>query len=144
MICAAEAKSDIAASVGIDTIAPLKPTWDQAQRIYACDYIYRGGATLSLSVKEAKTAGAAAEYFALLGHRLGKQRTLHGLGEAAFVTPRWRGIVARRGDKVLLVDASKLPARFGRITRSDIATMVAEVTMSCWGGGECFGLFGKT
>lgn len=141
MICEAEAKKDIAQSgVGFDTIEPLRPAWDKASRIYSCGYVYAGGAKMTLSVKETSSAAAATAYFDSLAERLGKARSLFGTGEGAYTTIGGDTVV-RKDSKVLLVDVSKLPPRFGKPadTRDSIATNVAVVIMGCWGASGAIG-----
>jgi hypothetical protein len=141
MICESEARKDIAQSaVGFDTAEPLRPTWEPKRRIYSCDYKYAGGAKLVLSVKETSSVSEAIAYFDVLAKRLGRTRTLVGTGEGAYST-RDGDIVVRKDDKVLLVDVSKLPQRFGTLTntRNDVATTVAVVIMGCWGSSGVIG-----
>jgi len=79
MICESEAKKDIAQSgVGFDTIEPLRPRWDAASRRYSCDYVYAGGAKVTLSVKQASSPAETTAYFDSLAVRLGKTRSLFG------------------------------------------------------------------
>jgi hypothetical protein len=141
MICESEAKKDIAQSgVGFDTIALPRPRWDEASRIYSCDYIYAGGAKVTLSVKQASSLAETTAYFDSLAERLGKTRSLFGTGEGAYAT-RDGDIVVRKGDKVLLVDVSKLPPRFGKPanTRNDVATAFAVIILGCWGSNGVVG-----
>ena len=141
MICEVEAKKDIAHSgVGFDTIEPLRPAWDKASRIYSCDYVYAAGAKMTLSVKETSSAAATTVYFDSLAERLGKARSLFGTGEGAYTTIGG-DIVVRKDSKVLLVDVSKLPRRFGKPAdaRDSIATNVAVIIMGCWGASGAIG-----
>jgi hypothetical protein len=141
MICESEAKKDIAQSgVGFDTIEPLRPRWAEASRIYSCDYIYGGGANVTLSVKQASSLAETTAYFDSLAERLGKTRSVFGTGEGAYAT-RDDDIVVRKGDKVLLVDVSKLPPRFGKPanTRNDVATAFAVIILGCWGSNGVVG-----
>ena len=141
MICEVEAKKDIAHSgVGFDTIEPLRPAWDKASRIYSCDYVYAAGAKMTLSVKQTSSAAAATAYFDSLAERLGKTRSLFGTGEGAYTTIGG-DIVVRKDSKVLLVDVSNLPARFGKPAdaRDSIATNVAVIIMGCWGASGAIG-----
>ena len=47
MICEAEAVNDIyEQATGVKTIAPFHPTW--IDHIYSCDYVYPGGAKMTL------------------------------------------------------------------------------------------------
>lgn len=134
MICADEAKKDIfASSVGIDTVQPLKPKW--ADHIYSCNYIYSHGAKIALSVKEMSSATETTAYFDNLGKKLDRGADLPELGEGAFQTRNGSAVV-RKDYRVLLVDVSHLPTRFGKpvAARSDIAAGVAGVIMGCWTG----------
>jgi hypothetical protein len=74
-------------------------------------------------------------YFDALGKKLGRGADLPELGEGAFQTRNGSAVV-RKDYRVLLVDVSSLPARFGNplAARSDIAAGVAGVIMVCWIG----------
>lgn len=134
MICEKEAQDAIYQSAtGIKTIAPLKPTW--INHVYACDYVYPGGAKMTLSVKELADADQTTAYFDSLAQKLGKTSDVPGVGQGAFHV-RDGSIVARKDFKVLLIDVSKLPAMFGvpADQRADVATNVAVTIMGCWTG----------
>ena len=133
MVCAAEGKHEIAASVGIDTSRPLVGTWND--HVYACDYDYGGGRVMTLSVKELSTASETTAYFNMLGTKLGRMGALHGLGEGAYQT-RNGSTVVRKDYRVLLVDDARLPAQFGKplSPRRDVALSVAATIMGCWTG----------
>ena len=141
MICESEAKKDIAQSgIGFDTIEPLRPRWDEARRIYSCDYVYAHGAKVTLSMKQASRLAETTAYFESLAERLGKTRSLFGTGDGAYAT-RDGDVVVRKGDKVLLVDVSKLPPYFGKPanTRNDVATAFAVIILGCWGSNGVIG-----
>jgi hypothetical protein len=141
MICETEAKQEIAQSgVGLDTVEPLRPEWDKASHIYSCDYLYAGGAKMTLSVEETPSVAETTAYFDSLATRLGRTRSLFGTGDGAYTTADGDTVV-RAGDKVLLVDVSKLPPRFGEPAdaRDSIATNVAVIIMGCWGGKGLIG-----
>jgi len=134
MICADEAKKDIATtSIGFDTLQPLKPKW--ANHVYSCGYLYRGGVKMALSVKEMSSAAETTAYFEALGKQLGRGADLPELGEGAYQTRNGSAVV-RKDYRVLLVDVSRLPARFGKplAARTDIAAGVAAIIMGCWVG----------
>jgi hypothetical protein len=134
MICADEAKNDIATrSVGFDTVQPLEPKW--ANHLYSCEYVYNARATMALAVKEMSSASETTSYFDALAKKLGRGADLPELGEGAFQTRNGSAVV-RKDYRVLLVDVSGLPARFGKplAARSDIAAGVAGVIMGCWIG----------
>jgi hypothetical protein len=133
MVCG-EAKKEIAESaVGVDTVRPLAPKW--ADHVYSCDYVYKGGAKMTLSVKEMSSVSETTSYFDALGARLGRGARLEGLGEGAYQTTKG-SVVVRKDYRVLLVDTSHLPAQFGRppAARIDVAISVAATIMSCWVG----------
>jgi hypothetical protein len=133
MICG-EAKEDIAQqAIGLDTVKPLAPTW--SDHVYSCRYLYKGGAAMTLSVKEMSSVDETSAYFDAMGDRLGRGGKLAGIGEAAYET-RDGSVVTRKDYRVLLVDVSKLPAQFGlpARTRGDVALAVATTIMECWTG----------
>jgi hypothetical protein len=133
MVCG-EAKEEIADSaVGVDTVRPLAPKW--ADHVYSCVYVYKGGARMTLSVKEMSSVSETNAYFDALGARLGRGAKLEGLGEGAYQTTKG-SVVVRKDYRVLLVDTSRLPAQFGKppASRIDVAISVAATIMSCWVG----------
>jgi hypothetical protein len=133
MICG-EAKEDIAQqAIGVDTVKPLAPKW--ADHVYSCDYVYKGGAKMTLSVKEMSSVSETTAYFDAMGARLGRGAKLEGLGEGAYQTTNG-SVVVRKDYRVLLVDVSHLPAQFGQPPQApiDIAISVANTIMNCWTG----------
>ena len=132
MICEQEAANEVAAVIGIKTTKPVVPTWSHG--LYSCEYDYSNG-SIGLSVKELPNQSATNAYFASLQRMLGEQRPWANLGQAAFVTPNG-SIVVRKDDKVLFVDISHLPARFGAppSARGNAALNVAITIMGCWTG----------
>jgi hypothetical protein len=133
MICAAEAKTDIAQSaIGFDTIQPLAPKW--VDHVYSCDYVYKGGAKMTLSVKELSNADETTAYFNSLAQKLGRTRDIP-LAQGGFRTTNGSAVV-RKDYKVLLVDVSGLPQEFGipASPRGDDAVNVAFTVMNCWTG----------
>ncbi len=132
MICETEVAGDLyAQATGVKTIAPLKPSW--TDHVYACNYVYPHGAVMRLSVED-DGADAATKYFDMLASKLHKTQSLT-MGDAAFQVADG-SVVMRKDDKVLLVDVSKLPARFGLppADRGDFAVNVTEVILQCWTG----------
>jgi hypothetical protein len=129
MVCAHEAQADLAAVLGVHTTQPVVPTW--TDHIYSCRYTYHN-AVMVLSVKELSSKNETDGYFTSLKHRLGQAQDL---GESAFTTKN-RSVVVRKDYKVLLVDISGLPGRFGDppFSRGRIAIKVAATIMNCWTG----------
>ena len=77
MICEKEAADEIYQSAtGVKTIAPFKPTWND--HVYSCDYVYPGGAKMTLSVKEVSSPDETTAYFNSLATKLHKTRTIVG------------------------------------------------------------------
>ena len=111
MICAKEAQSDIAASVGLEPSNVTKPSWNAAEHIYSCDYDYGIGGRIALSVKELSSTAETTSYFDTLGGRLGRGRGLD-IAQGSFPTNNG-SFVVRKDYKVLLIDVSDLPAQFG-------------------------------
>jgi hypothetical protein len=134
MICAAEAQKDIYDSAtGVKTVSVSKPTW--VDHVYSCDYVYPGGASLRLSVKEVSSDAETTAYFDSLATKLHKTDERAGLGQGAFQV-RDGSLVVRKDFKILLVDVTKLPAQFGvpSDTRANVAINVAVTIMGCWTG----------
>jgi hypothetical protein len=132
MICEQEAANEVAAVIGIKTTKPVVPTWSHG--LYSCRYVYTSG-EIALSVKELPNQTATDAYFASLQRFLGERQPWANLGQAAFVTPNG-SMVVRKDNKVLFVDISRLPARFGSppSQRSNAALNVAITIMGCWTG----------
>ncbi len=132
MVCATEARRDLAESLGVTPTQVTTPTW--VDHTYSCSYVYPNG-TLTLSVKELDSAKQTTAYFdqqrATLGHKSGNI----GIGQGAFSTTNG-SLVARKDWKVLTVDVSKIPPRFGTppITPTEVGLATAETIMGCWSG----------
>jgi hypothetical protein len=133
MICTTEAKNDIYQSAtGVKTVAPFKPKW--VDHVYSCDYVYPGGAKMTLSVKEVSNEAETTAYFDSLATKLGKTAAPVGIPNAFQV--KGGSVVVRKDFKVLLVDVTKLPASFGvpSASKADVAINVAATIMGCWTG----------
>jgi len=133
MICAAETQTELAEVLGIHTNQPVVPDW--TDHLYSCRYTYHD-AVIVLSVKELSSKTETDGYFTSLAHRLGQTQRPQPIARGAFFTTRNRSVVVRKDYKVLLVDISGLPARFGAppYSRGDIAIKVAATIMDCWTG----------
>jgi len=133
MICETEAQTDIYESAtGVKTVAPFEPTW--VDHVYSCDYVYPGGVMMRLAVKEVSSEAETTAYFDSLATKLHKTNATVGI-PGAFQT-RDGSVVVRKDFKVLLVDVTKLPERFGvpAAPRGDVAINVAAAIMGCWVG----------
>jgi hypothetical protein len=133
MICEPEAVKDIYESAtGVKTIEAFKPTW--VDHVYSCDYVYPNGAQMTLSVKEFADDAETTAYFNSLADKLHKTDASVGLPNSFQVQDG--SVVVRKDYKVLLVDVTKLPAKFGvpPATRGDVAINVAATVMGCWTG----------
>jgi hypothetical protein len=130
-VCQFEAVQDIDSALG-QRASVTDRTW--VDHRYSCQYRYPTG-TMTLSVKELSSWGQTLDYFHSLARRLGQRRALRGLGQGGFQTPDG-SVVVRKDWKVLLVDISALPARFGRPVTSSgyVAVTVAGVILGCWAG----------
>ena len=132
MVCASEAQSEIAASLGAQSTSVTTPTW--VNHLYSCTYVYPN-ASFTLSVKELDSAAQTTTYFNQLGALLGRRPDRLALAQGAFVTTNG-SVVARKDWKVMLVDVSHLPPEFGNAPQvpRDVAISVAAVILSCWSG----------
>ena len=111
MVCANEARGDIASSIGLDAVRVSKPTWREAEHLLSCTYEYAAGARMTLSVKELSSPDETTSYFDALGHSLGRVQSFE-IAQGAFRTSNG-SLVVRKDYKVLLIDVSRLPAQFG-------------------------------
>jgi hypothetical protein len=133
MICQKEAQEDIASSLGIKTTSVTKPTWNRAQHIYSCTYVYPNG-KIVLSVKEMSSADETTAYFDSIQKQFGKTQALIGLGQGAWVLKN-NDVVVRKDYKVLLVNVTGIPKQFRPlINSSDAAINIAVAIMGCWSG----------
>ncbi len=130
-VCQETARRDIASALG-ETATVSVPTW--VDHLYTCHYDYPTG-SMVLSIKELSSWRQTMAYFNGLAARMGKTRSLQGLGQGAFQTTDG-SIVVRKDWKVLLVDISGLPARFGVPATASgyVAVTVGDVILGCWEG----------
>lgn len=131
MVCEKEAQHDLTSALG-ETATVSTPTW--ADHLYVCRYAYPSG-SMTLSIKELSSWSQTLAYFNGLAARMGKKRSLQGLGQGAFQTTDG-SIVVRKDWKVLLVDISGLPPQFGvpATSSGDVAVTVGDVILGCWSG----------
>jgi hypothetical protein len=132
MVCASEAQRAINAALGEAAVVDT-PTW--TGHLYSCRYAYPTG-SFALSVKELSSWSQTFAYFRGLGRALGDTSAIPGeLGQGGFQT-RDGSVVVRKDWKVLLVDISGLPARFGvpPTASLDVAATIADVILGCWSG----------
>ena len=134
MVCDGEVSGDLAETLGVTATRVTKPTWKD--HVYSCTFVYPKG-SIALSVKELVSEKTTTDFFNAQKQRLGSKDDLFGLGTGAFVAKN-DDVVVRKDYKVLLVDVSKVPAANAAfvpaMSRSDVATNVASVIMSCWVG----------
>lgn len=131
MVCSAKTHAELAAVLGV-TGSVSAPTW--SDHVYACRYSYPDG-FFTLSVKELSSWPQTYAYFAALGQKLGNTGAATGLGQGAFNTTDG-SVVVRKDWKVLTVDISGLPPRFGvpPTSAADVAYTIADEILGCWAG----------
>ncbi len=131
MVCQVKAAREIQEALGEAAVVTDR-TW--ADHRYSCDYRYPRG-TIVLSVKELSSWSQTFGYFDALGSKLSRARTLYALGQGAFQA-RDGSVVVRKDWKILLVDVTGLPSRFGSPPTSSggVALTVADVILGCWSG----------
>ena len=90
---------------------------------------------MPLSVHEAPSIAAARAYYDDLGRKLGRHSAGTTLGQGTFRTNNG-SVVVIKDNKVLLVDVSHIPAKFGSppLSRDDTALSVAVTVLGCWTG----------
>ena len=109
MVCKPEAVKDITTVLGVTPTSVTTPTWKD--HVYSCDYVYAGGARMTLHVKELETPTDTTAYFNDQGRRSARSRTCKDSARAPHKPST--GIVVRKDYKVLTIDMSSLPAEFG-------------------------------
>jgi hypothetical protein len=132
MVCAHEAQEDISGVLGVTPTKVTTPTW--VDHLYSCTYQYPNG-SMTLSVKELSDPTGTTDYYNGLAATLGQRPDNIPLGQGAFITTNG-SVVVRKDWKVLLVDASKLPPKFGslKLSPSDVSGAVAQTILGCWDG----------
>jgi hypothetical protein len=133
MVCSKEAQTDITAGIGEAPTNVTTPTWNA--HVYSCTYEYRDG-KIPVSVKELPSEAETTAYVDGLAKKLGRRPGLVNIGpEGAFQTTDG-SVILSKDHKVLDVDGSHLPARFGRppAPRADVTLSVAQAIMDCWTG----------
>lgn len=131
MVCQPKAQREIDAALGaVSRVAT--PQW--ADHVYSCRYLFATG-SFSMSVKELSSWSQTLSYFRGLGARQAGSHPVYDLGQGAFQTAEG-AVVVRKDWKVLLVDISSLPPRFGNPSApsDNVALTVADVILGCWHG----------
>jgi len=100
MVCEAEVRANIAASLGVKETRVTKPSWAVKDHRYSCTYVYPSG-KIVLFVKEFVDEQTTTAYYESVLKRFGTIQQLNGLGQGAW-TLKNSGIVARKDYKVLL------------------------------------------
>jgi hypothetical protein len=131
MPCLAKTQRELAAALG-EKARVLHPTWFQHR--YSCTYRYAKG-SYTVSIQELSSWGQTFAYYDSFKHRFGDAGPLSNLGQGAYQTENG-DVVVRKDWKVLLVDVSHLPARFGKPPTAApyVAVTVADVILGCWAG----------
>ena len=131
MVCATEGQAAINAAFNLTGLVVTTPTW--VDHLYSCTYQYPSG-SFDLSVKELPSIAATVDYFTSMKAKFTGAQTL-ALGQDGFISSDGTSVV-RKDNKVLVVDVSKLPARFGTPPQSHtVASQIVAVTLlGCWTG----------
>ncbi len=134
MVCEKEAQTDIASAIGVEAVGVTKPTWDSTSHVLSCTYEYAHAAKFVLTVKELSSPQETSSFYNSEMLSLGRTKTFE-IADGAFRTTDG-SLVVRKDYKVLVVDVSGLPARFGPSAndRATVAVNVATQIMSCWTG----------
>jgi len=133
MVCANQARAEIAATLGVTATHVTQPTWIENQHLYSCSYVYAHG-TIVLSVKELSSAQQTTGYVDGIVKRYGTNQDLFDLGQGAWLLKN-SDVVVRKDYKVLLVDVQGIASNFLPLMKpSDVATDVAATVMGCWSG----------
>jgi hypothetical protein len=131
MPCQAKTQRELAQALG-ERATVRHPTW--AEHRYTCTYRYAEG-SYTLSIQELSSWSQTFAYYDRFKRTDGELRPLGNLGQGAYQTKNG-DVVVRKDWKVLLVDISHLPARFGKPPTAAryVAVTVADVILGCWAG----------
>jgi hypothetical protein len=131
MVCGTEGQAVIAAALNETPTKVTTPTWHDD--LYSCTYEYTKG-PMGISVQELPTKAATDTYYKSLETKYGVKQPFQ-LAQGAFISPH-SIVVARKDYKVLTIDPTKLPAKFGEppTIRDNISVQAAEALMGCWTG----------
>jgi hypothetical protein len=130
LICSDEAQEDIATATGLPTSRPVTGTLKGNE--YSCEYTYPAG-SMTLSVTELADDAGTDAFFGSARQTWAASEHLPGIGQDAYQSQDGSTVV-RKDRKVLRIDVSGLPARFGQppTARRQLAAAVAVVIMDCW------------
>lgn len=134
MICSHEVQADIATILAVKALPAPRARW--ADPVYTCTYTLPAG-TLTLSVTDSPDVAGTRTVVAATRKRLGVAKPVAGLTDVAFATSGG-AVTLVKDAHTLLVDATRLPAHFGRQgqQRSAFAYEVASAILGCWTGDE--------
>jgi len=131
MVCATEARKEIADALGVRESKVTQPTW--IDHVYTCTYVYRQG-SVTLSVKELTDLTTTEQYFDALHTKLGESLPLFDLGQGGFIATGGDAVV-RKDYKVLRVDVHALPNdAIPSLAKDDVAQSIATTILGCWTG----------
>jgi hypothetical protein len=130
MLCEAEVRHEIAETLGVKATR-VAATWDEKRHLYSCTYFYSSGKVV-MSVEELAGSRDTTARVELVRKRFG---TKQALGDISDGMRGWLlgndNVVARKDDKVLLVDVQGIPANFGPgLPRSSVA--ISTAIALCW------------
>lgn len=132
MLCEDEGQEDIALALGVDptSVGPLT----YADHTTTCRYAYPNG-SFTLVVQDLSDDLSTTKAYEALAAKLGRTQTLDLPGAQAFLTTGGSAVL-RKDFKVLLVDATGLPATFGQppVPRVSAAQLVMKAALGCWTG----------
>jgi hypothetical protein len=132
MVCGTKVRREVADVLGVAPTTESTPTWDD--HVYSCSYQYPEGSII-FSVQALSSWAQTLSYFRSLATRFGNAGTLGNLGQGAF-SETDGSVVVRKDWKVLTVDVTHLPMRFGvpAISAGNVGITVADVVLGCWAG----------
>ena len=131
MVCSKEAQSHINSALGV-TAKVSPPTY--VDHVYSCNYVYPSG-TMVLSGHELDSWNQVKASFAALKVSMGVSQNLGNLGQDGFQAKDGT-VVVRKDYKILMVNPTGLPARFGvpPTSSASVAVTVADLILGCWAG----------
>lgn len=128
MVCEQEVSQEIATALGVDT----QPQGSWNSPTYTCLYAYPDG-QFTLTIRELPDDPAAMAYFSGQHDAAATRTELPGIGDQAFSVPDG-SIYMLKDTKVMVVDVSKLPEKFGQppVDHVRAALAIVSTVLHCW------------
>ena len=113
MVCQKEARDEIAASARRQATRVTTPTWNKAEHLYSCTYVYPNGKIVLVGEGDVERRRRPPPTSTASRRSTAPTQQLIGLGQGAWVLKN-NDVVVRKDYKVLLVDVAGHPGSSSR------------------------------